>query len=473
MKKKHIILLILGALFLLSVSFHNNLWFDEAYTVALVQHNLFDMVKISIGDVHPPLYYVLLKLFTLVFSNSIIALRIFSALGMITLSVIGYTHIRKIFNEKIGIIFSFLTIFTPIILSYSNEIRMYSWVAVFVLMSGIYAYLISLKQSKKNLILFLIFSLLAAYTHHYGLISIVVINVILMMDILKNKKEIKKWLIMAISEVILFIPGIIIFLSQATNVAKEFWIRVAYPDVFFDILKFNLIGSIENKIIDIFVIIFAVLTLVYLIIKLKQNYQNRNPFFLGLIVYITVICISLLLSIISGVFIARYTLPMFGLLTLFISYILSLEKKKYIRVIVVMILLSLSFINAFNLYKNNYNEKNQDLELFFEQEIMIEDVFVYKNIGIGAIVAVTCPNNTQYFYNMENWNIDEAYKAFGPQMTTIESLEEINYDTIWVVEEQAGILLDIYLEEGYIIEEQHTIHQPYQDVYFVFTKLTK
>lgn len=207
MKIIHIIVIVIGAMFMISAGLHTNIWFDETYTLGLINHNFIDLVKIGATDVHPLFYYIFAKFFTLFTGNSIISLRIFSILGMIVLSILGYTHIRKDFGEKTGIIYSFLSMFLPVMLLYSSEIRMYSWAGVFVTLTGIYAYRIVRKESnKKNWILFAIFSLLSAYTHYFAMMTIGIINLMLFAYTIKNKKYIKEFLITGISQIVLFIP---------------------------------------------------------------------------------------------------------------------------------------------------------------------------------------------------------------------------------------------------------------------------
>lgn len=209
MKVIHMIVIVIGAIFMIASGLHTNIWFDETYTLGLVNHNFIDLVKIGAADVHPLFYYVFAKFFTLFAGNSIISLRIFSILGMIVLSILGYTHIRKDFGEKTGIIYSFLSMFLPVMLLYSSEIRMYSWAAVLVTLTGIYAYRIVKKESnKKNWILFAIFSLLSAYTHYFAMMAIGIINLMLFAYTIKNKKYIKEFLITGISQIVLFIPRI-------------------------------------------------------------------------------------------------------------------------------------------------------------------------------------------------------------------------------------------------------------------------
>lgn len=205
----HIIILVIGAIFMIGSGLHTNIWFDETYTVGLVNHSFVDIAKIGAADVHPLFYYMFAKFFTLFTGNSIISLRMFSVIGMICLSLLGYTHIRKDFGEKTGIIYSFLIMFLPVTLLYSSEIRMYSWAAVLVTLTGIYAYRIIRKESNiKNWILFGLFSLLSAYTHYFAMMAIGIINIMLFAYTIKNKKYIKEFLITGISQIELFIPRI-------------------------------------------------------------------------------------------------------------------------------------------------------------------------------------------------------------------------------------------------------------------------
>jgi len=36
---------------------NNTIWYDEAFTGSLVRHSFVDIVRISAGDNHPPLYF--------------------------------------------------------------------------------------------------------------------------------------------------------------------------------------------------------------------------------------------------------------------------------------------------------------------------------------------------------------------------------------------------------------------------------
>ena len=189
----NIIIIILGTIFISLGAFHSNIWFDESYSVAIANHNFREIWNIGGNDVHPVFYYIMLKIVSLIFTNNILTFRLFSIVPVIILSILGITHIRKDYGEKTGVIFSFLTLFLPIITVYASQIRMYTWVMLFVSITAIYANRVyKKKNSIKDWILFSLFSLLSSYTHYYGLMTTGIINIYLFIFFFLNKKERKK-----------------------------------------------------------------------------------------------------------------------------------------------------------------------------------------------------------------------------------------------------------------------------------------
>ena len=112
-RKVHKLIIVLGIIFILLSAFHEDIWFDESYSVAIAKHSFADIWNITGNDVHPALYYWMLHVLYLIFGNNVIIYRLFSVLAVAILGVLGYTHIRKDFGENTGMLFSFLTFFRP------------------------------------------------------------------------------------------------------------------------------------------------------------------------------------------------------------------------------------------------------------------------------------------------------------------------------------------------------------------------
>ena len=120
--------------------FNEYLWFDEAFSISLSSKSLKDIWMISSQDVHPILYYIILHFVLLLSNNNIIIAKLFSIIPIIVLGVLGYTHIRKDFGERTGLLFTLFSFFSPIIVSYAGEIRMYSLSLLLNTIVFIYAY---------------------------------------------------------------------------------------------------------------------------------------------------------------------------------------------------------------------------------------------------------------------------------------------------------------------------------------------
>ena len=87
-KYLHIAIIIIGVIFLFLSSFHEDIWFDESYSVAIAKHNFIDIWQITGHDVHPPLYYWMLHIVWMIFGNNVIAFRLFSVLAIVLLGIL-------------------------------------------------------------------------------------------------------------------------------------------------------------------------------------------------------------------------------------------------------------------------------------------------------------------------------------------------------------------------------------------------
>lgn len=503
-KYLHIAIIIIGAVLMISCGIHSNVWFDETYSVGMANQSWSTLIEAGAADVHPLLYYFLIKIWSYIFGASIISLRIFSIIGMIVLSVLGFTHIRKDFNEKTGLIYSFIVSFLPMTLAYSSEIRMYSWAAVFVTLTAIYALRLykllyrrkekwkdisNKKEFIKNTALFVVFSVCSAYIHYFALIAICVINLILLVAIVKAKKKELVWVVMGCIQFILYLPGMIIFLKQALRVSAGFWISIKYPDIFKDILVFNYTGNLGGKewkaVILVFalsVAIFAIYRIVKYFIDCKKNINskddNMNIAILGLVIYIAVIAIALIASFITPIFTTRYTIPIFGTLTIFIAYIVSQDKYKLIRTIGASVIVVLCIANSVAFYNENYNKNNLEPEQYVNEDIQNGDIFVYSDMGVGGIFAVKYQENQQYFYNQYNWTVETAYEAYSPQMTTVRDLDSVLEDysgRIWIIDIASNELTNkvLGMDEVTVLKESKQFNTNYKNISMVVTLVEK
>lgn len=457
-KIAHIIMIALTILLPMIGAFIPNIWFDEAYSVGLVNQNWQNFFISAIDDVHPVLYYVLLKIFTMIFGNSMLVYRIFSVIPLIILAIFSYTHIGKKFGEKTGLYFNFILLFLPITIHYATQIRMYAWAMLFVTITAFYAYkAIFDNYDKKNWIIFAIFSVCSAYTHYFGLFTIGIINILMLIYIIKNKRELlKKWFLFGAIQIIAYIPGLIIFLKQSLRVAGGFWISVTYPDIIMQIVEFFFRDIITSGLPSV----FGLFIFIYMILRVHKEYlgnkENIKPVTVSLTVCGLVVLVTLLISLYRPVFIPRYMIPMLTLMIFAFAVILSTEKNKLIKAIICIGLIGLSAYNNYTYLKTAYDQKNQEPIEYIRNEIQDGDIIIYKEIGIGSITAIEFKDNNQYFYNKDNWSVEDAYIAFGPQMKTIRNLEEIEKFSgrIWVLDNKDNYTYNCIKELNGVEEKQ-------------------
>ena len=415
----HIGIIVLGIVFISLSAFHENIWFDESYSVSIARHSFSEIWNITGHDVHPPLYYWILHIIWMIFGDQNIAFRLFSVLAIAILGVLGYTHIRKDFGEKVGMLFSFLVYFLPVICIYSQEIRMYSLAYLLVTIMAIYAYRFYksvkdknvMKNQNKNLIIFAIFSILSCYTHYYALATAGLINLILFIFLIKNvlkarkqkdldikdKKEIskplKKFIIAAIIQVILYIPWLLFLIEQMTRVGGGFWIQlnlntlIEVPSFQFRVQTESTINAIA--IISLIVSILLYIYIGYRIYKAKKNKEKILPAVISIIIYITVIVAVLIISLIgSPILVGRYLLTLTGLYIFVFAFFMAKEERKWVTKMICAIILILSFIGNYNTIKNNYDTTNQEVMSFMEENIQKGDIIIYNEIGVRRSISL-------------------------------------------------------------------------------------
>src|SRR5687767_8667960 len=127
----YLILLFSGLLRLISIN--QSLWLDEATSALVAQMSFSDIfIKFLPGDFHPPLYYLVLKIWAGIFGYSEISLRLPSVIfGICTVYVI-YLLGKEMFNKKVGLIASLLLATSGLNIYYSQEARMYSLATLLV-----------------------------------------------------------------------------------------------------------------------------------------------------------------------------------------------------------------------------------------------------------------------------------------------------------------------------------------------------
>ena len=145
-------------------------WYDEAFTGVAVKETFHDMIIMIINDVHPPLYYAALKVFSSFFNYSVFGIRLFSAIFGVLAVWALYLLAKELFNRKVGLCAALVATISPFAIQYSQEARMYTMLVFLILISA-YFFVKGLQtKERKCFALWGFFTGLSMLTHYMGVI---------------------------------------------------------------------------------------------------------------------------------------------------------------------------------------------------------------------------------------------------------------------------------------------------------------
>lgn len=145
-------------------------WYDEAFTGVAVKENFHSMIEMIINDVHPPLYYVLLKGFSYFFNYSVFGIRLFSAIFGLASVWATYLLAKELFNKRTALYASLIATISPLAIQYSQEARMYAML-VFLILLASYFFVKGLKTGKSRYFIWWgVITGLSMLIHYIGII---------------------------------------------------------------------------------------------------------------------------------------------------------------------------------------------------------------------------------------------------------------------------------------------------------------
>jgi len=352
-----------------------NYWFDEIITfwVSDPKLNFTETLKRSfeVNDGAHLIFNFVTKYFFYIFGYSPETGRylpfIFSVFSIPLLSYLSYLY----FPSKVNFILSiFLISFNWYLISYSQEVRLYSFQFLLSIISLIFFYRLCQKIHKKEKIInscfYIFFTTLAISNHTFFLIIIFSKFVYIILKFFSDKKKIQFLLFNIFCSVTLFIilmyKNLIIQLS-----IKEFWIRQIDFYFFIDFYFSRFFGS------KLMGSLFLVL-LIFLIIKFKKEIFNKsNKLILLLLIIITSYLIPLIYNLIFiPILIDRYIIFVLIPILILISVFTSKINNKSLFIPIVFLLTTSSLVNTYlDVFKGQVSkpEFNKAIDLVLQNNM--------------------------------------------------------------------------------------------------------
>lgn len=147
-----------------------SVWFDEAFSAMIVRHSFIDIARYTANDVHPPLYYWLLKLWTMVWGHSPLALRSLSLVLLLVAMTVVFVFVRRVFGRLAAVVSLLLISIAPMLIRYSEEARMYTMTLAIVVAATSVLYEATRRPTRRKWLLYGILVGVGTVTHYMTLI---------------------------------------------------------------------------------------------------------------------------------------------------------------------------------------------------------------------------------------------------------------------------------------------------------------
>lgn len=207
-----------------------SVWHDEGYTAVLVENSYGGIIERTALDVHPPLYYLALKTWSLVAGDSVLALRLYSAVCMLAALLITWRIIRKLYGVKVGLAALACMAVGPFLVRYGQEMRMYGQAALLASIAT-YLYLNTLQKTslKRKQAIWYGVVIGAGMLTQYFFILVPLVHVVhaLLQQKGSFKKRViglQKYVVSVVTAAGIFLPWAPKVLDQFTDVYGAFWI---------------------------------------------------------------------------------------------------------------------------------------------------------------------------------------------------------------------------------------------------------
>ncbi|MEZ0395357.1 MAG: glycosyltransferase family 39 protein [Anaerolineales bacterium] len=204
------------------------IWYDEAFAILFARQGPAAMVYGTLtpagpgaADIHPLGYYTLLWLWMKGVGDSVTAARCLSLLAGIITLVIVWRLAEEIFDRKAALAGLALAAFLPFHIHYSQEIRMYACLALW-LMLATYCYQRASRRGGKGWWLgFALAAALAQYTHN--LAAFYLLPLALWPLIRREWRNALHLALAGAGALLLYLPWLIHLPAQISKVSASYW----------------------------------------------------------------------------------------------------------------------------------------------------------------------------------------------------------------------------------------------------------
>lgn len=458
----HAILLLLLLMSAILLRIYNlsgeSLWLDEGISIRRSKLNLIEIVFELITNVHPPLYFVILHYWMLIFGDSELSVRFPSVIFGLCSVLMIYKLGSAISNRNTGLISALILCFSVFHVQYSQEARGYSLMVLLSIISmySLIKLIVNKDKEKIHRSGYIISSILLICTHSYGLLVILAQNIFFVITYIINKNSLnlnfRKWISLQGIVALLYLPWLFILAFQVISIQSGYWI--SQPNIMMIYETFLKYAGSKNL---LFTSLFLLIIPFFFLMKTKLSntlfkHKKGNKYNLDLqgnkiLLLITWLLVPIIIpflisQILAPIYQIRYTIS--ASVAFYILIALAIEKIKirHIKTFFIFLIIIFSMCNLYKYYVEINKQQWRDSIKYLEMNAQSGDIVLcVPDYILNSVINYYTKRNDLYKlpFKMKSKKLDAEKKE--------KLVHEIKkYKKFWLI---------ISHDEDYLDFEQH------------------
>lgn len=418
------------------INIRGSIWFDESYSAYLVRGDFGQIWSETAQDVHPPLFYFLLKIWSMIFGTSDFAMRFMSVFFGVISIVLAFHLLKRWFGVKIATVATALLSFSPFLIRYGQEMRMYTLIFAIVV-GATYALDLALETKKKRYyIIYAVLVSLGMWTHYFTALAWLA-HVFYLIKFKKVNILKKPWLPTYLFAVLLYLPWIPAFLVQTATVQQGFWIPgvtfSTVPDFISEVAYFK---EFSNQVDAWWALLLIAWVIAFGVILARTK---KKPKMLLCLTFVPPILLFILsMPPLSSMFVSRYVTFSAILIFALAGVLMMMNVKKFLKLAVVFLVLTLGVETYGVINVETREPKGYSKEIVMDIRALSEDgePTILKDGGLQEYDFSFYSTEKNPIYIVDEWTDypwGSTYPLRDYRATTIDKLSDLEAKKFWVV----------------------------------------
>lgn len=387
----------LTAILMIVLGSSENLWYDEAYTTALIQHPIKEIVEITSHDVHSPFYYILAKFFFLLCGQRIQAVKWFSVLFLVLFEVVVKFAVSAIWDRRSALYSLLLLLALPCVAVHAADGRMYTMGLFFVGLSAVLAYLALSKSHVGLWVLFTLSCVATMYVHIFTMIAMFFLFLILFVCLVtkkwRSRKNVLCYLGSGVVSVCAYLPWLLIVLQQFGTVKDTSMYGDTTAETYTEywVQWFSSNWNPNWKTVRLWraMLLLAVLLyggMVLLSVWKKEEkvfFSPKHKLLPGVMLLMAALptVFGIVFSFkVTTVYMGRYSFPLLGLVCVFMGVIFASIRFRLLPICLTVLLLVCGAKNYCLEYSRQTDDGMKEFLTFSEEMVGEKDAYVVDSI---------------------------------------------------------------------------------------------